>query len=76
MLQSGPKKESVDGKRDRQEFDERDSPSWAEKFESFVEDFIAYEDDEDDRKDDVSVREDVHIDEVESENIVESEYEQ
>lgn len=76
MLQSCPIEKSVHRKGDSQEFYERHSSSGAEELESFVEDLVADEDDEDHREDDESVSEEGDIDPVESDDIVESEDEQ
>ena len=76
MFQSGSEEETVDRERNCQEFQERHSSSFAEKLESFVEDLVAHQYDEEYRKNDIAVREDMYIDEIESENGIESENEQ
>ena len=55
MGKSGPEKESIDSKWDGEEFCKGKPPSNAKEFKSFIEYFIAHEDDKDDRENNIAV---------------------
>lgn len=73
MFQSCSIEESVYSKRDNQKFYECDSSSFTEDFESFVEDFVTHKYYEKYREYDISIDEDIHVDEIKSKNSIESE---
>lgn len=76
MLQSCPIEESIYSERYYDEFWKCYSSSSTKEFESFVEDFVAYEDDEDHRENDISISKNSDIYSVESDNSIESENKQ
>jgi hypothetical protein len=73
MFQTCPIKESIDSKRNKQKLSECYSSSSTKWFKSFIENLVAYEDDENHREDDISISKELSIDDIESENIIESE---
>ena len=72
MLQRSPVQKSIDRKRDYQKLSECYSSSFAKKLKSFVENFVTDDNDKKQWEDNKSVDEDIHIDPIDSENIVES----
>ena len=65
-------KESVDYKRNNKKLCKCNPSSKTKKFKSFVKDFITYQDDENHRKDNKSVGEELSIEKIESENSIKS----
>lgn len=70
MFQSRSIKEPINNKGNNEKLSKCYSSSCAENFESFIEYFIAYEDDKDHRENNISICEKLKIDEIKSKNSV------
>jgi hypothetical protein len=68
MFKCCPEKETIDSKRDNHKFSKSNPSSDTKKFESFIENLIAHNNNKNHREDDISVNEDSSIYPVESEN--------
>jgi hypothetical protein len=76
VLHSSSIKEPVNSKRNDEEFCKSHPSSHTKEFKSFIKDFVAYEDNKDYRKDNISINKDGGINPIESKHSVESKNQQ